>query len=244
MLKREGSRIAVGCLKLHLFKVNTAPVKSSGRPRLETSSRQSERRQSVTQSGSRSKLIRTGAAHRVADNDARIEKGTGTENHIARHVKRTGRRNNTLNFSFTLLACHKKPRDLLLNQREKGFRFEHLFHPALVARTIHLRARRHDCRTFCRVQHTILDHMAIRQSPHLAAEGVDLPDHLTFCRAADIGIARQVGKAVERHRKQQNAAPETCRRKRRLTTGVTGANNNDVGFSGDKGVFLIACFGE
>jgi hypothetical protein len=74
--------------------------------------------------------------------------------------------------------------------------------------------------------------------------GVDLPDHLSFCRAADVGIARQICEAVERHRKQQNAAPETCRRKRRLTTGVTGADDNDIGLSGDKGIFFITCFSE
>ena len=86
-------------------------------------------------------------------------------------------------------------------------------------------------RTFAEVEHPALNHHFVRRLRHLATEGVDFPDKMTFRRAADGRVAGHIGDFVEIERKNTGFCAEARRRKGRLDPGVTRADDGNVVFS-------------
>ena len=128
--------------------------------------------------------------------------------------------------------------DLLLNQHEIGLSFQHLLHSPLVAGPVHLRPRRHNRGALGRIQHAELNHMKISQAAHLSTQGIDLPHHLPLGRTADIGIAGEIGQAVQGHGEKDDPPAQSGGRQRRLTASVPCADHDDIGLASGKSARL------
>ena len=97
-----------------------------------------------------------------------------------------------------------------------------------IAILVSLSARRPDGRTAAPIQQLELDPCGIDGLPHEATERVDFTHQVSLCRAANGRIAGHMRHGVHRQRADADADAQPGRRKRSLTTGVTGANNHDV----------------
>ena len=89
--------------------------------------------------------------------------------------------------------------------------FQRLFHQAVIEVFILLPAQRLHRRALAAVEHTHLQKRLVRIHAHFAAQRVDLAHEMPFRRAADRGVARHKGDAVEiegEHRRFQTRAGE------------------------------------
>ena len=130
---------------------------------------------------------------------------------------------------------HQEAGHFLLDQGQVGFRLQDLFHPPLVACPVHLGPGRHNGGTLGGVEHTKLDHMSIGQPAHLSAQGVNFPDHLALGCPANIGVARQIGQAVQGHGKEDDPAAQAGGGQGRLTACMAGTDHNHVCLAGQEG---------
>ena len=135
--------------------------------------------------------------------------------------------------SFQRVAVHlREVDDLALAQVQVLRAFEHAFHISTVVPAVDLRAGRVDRRSLAEVQHAGLDEVLVRRNGHFAAEGVDLPDEVSFGRAADGRVAGHVAHPVSRDGEDRGLTPEACRCEPRLNAGVACADDGNVIMSG------------
>ena len=93
---------------------------------------------------------------------------------------------------------------------------------------IALRTRTPHRRTFGAVKHPELQGAVVRHQTGVSAEGINLPDDLSFGDSADGRVAGHLGKARQIHRNQQNGRTHIGRCHRRFTAGMAATNHNDV----------------
>jgi len=78
------------------------------------------------------------------------------------------------------------------------------------------------------VQEPVLDGGPVGGAGHLAAEGVDLADHLALGLPADGRVARHLGDSVETDGDERGPGAEPCGRQGGLASGVSAADDHDV----------------
>ena len=118
--------------------------------------------------------------------------------------------------------------DLCLLDLQQGCFFADLFHVVVVANAVCLYPQAVDSRPFAAVQHTALEKAGISSLSHFAAQSVNLPHQMPFCRAADRRVAGHVGDLIQRYGKQHCAAAKAGRSQGGFYTGMTGTDHSDV----------------
>ena len=112
-----------------------------------------------------------------------------------------------------------------------GLGFTGVFDFELVVFLIGLSPRSSDRRSTRSVEAAELDTGAVDIDSHLAAECIDLLNHMAFADAADGWIAGHLTNGVEIHRQQQGFSAHTRCGESRFTAGVAAADDDDfVGF--------------
>ena len=99
---------------------------------------------------------------------------------------------------------------------------------AAVDLLVRLRPRRPDRRAATAVQQLELDAGRVDGLAHQAAEGVDLANQMSLCRAADGRITGHMPNSVRRQRAQRDPAAQAHRGMRGLAAGVARADDDDV----------------
>ena len=85
-----------------------------------------------------------------------------------------------------------------------------------------------DGRSLGEIEHANLDEGLVDVSGHLAAQGVDLTNQVTFPRPSYAGIAGHLGDEIQIHGKEQGLAAGASRSQSGLTSGVTGSYHDNV----------------
>ena len=88
-----------------------------------------------------------------------------------------------------------------------------------------------DSRTLGLIQHLGLNEGLIDVLSHLTAQGVNLPDKMSFGRASDMRITGHHRDTVYIHCKNHGPETDSCRGKRRLTSGMTCTDHTDICFN-------------
>src|SRR5262245_23606861 len=100
--------------------------------------------------------------------------------------------------------------------------------PISVSALVRLGARGPDGGAAAAVEKLELASGGADRPPHEAAERVDLPNQMSFRRAANCGVARHVSYCPARQRAQTHVCAEPRRGIRGLTPGMTGADDHHV----------------
>ena len=128
----------------------------------------------------------------VADDDARIEIGSGTDDDGFRTPNRT-------EIGYDLgdgAVFQPNVRNFRLNQRKSVRVLDGFFHDLAVKHAVCLNPLGLDGRAFARIEDAVLQHDLVRGTSHFAAERVDFKDKLSLARAADRRIARHIRHGV------------------------------------------------
>ena len=134
-------------------------------------------------------------------------------------------------------ALHDEVPRLPLAQVEVRLGLDGLLHRGAIARAVALRAGRAHRGAPRSVERLHLDGCTIGRAPHLPAERVDLAHEMPLRGAADGRVTGHLRDRVEAHRQQQRSAAHSRGGECRFTTGVTGADDDDIprghdGYSG------------
>src|SRR3954453_5535792 len=78
------------------------------------------------------------------------------------------------------------------------------------------------------IQGPELDARLVRSDGHRAAQGVDLPDEMTFADTADRGVAGHLAERFDAVREEERLATDASSRQRGFGTGMTAADHDDV----------------
>ncbi len=118
--------------------------------------------------------------------------------------------------------------DRALEQGQVRRGLEHRLHGGGVSLAVTLGAGRPDGRPLAAIQQSELDASGVGGQPHQPAEGVDLADHLTLADTADRGVATHPadGGAVHGDQGRRHSHPRS--RPRRLGSGVTAPDDDDL----------------
>ena len=113
--------------------------------------------------------------------------------------------------------------------------FQGMFDAELVGFFIALGSGGADGRAFTGIEHAELDAGGVCVQAHDAAEGVDFPDHVSFCQSTDGGVAGHSADGIEVLGENCDATAEAGGGKGGFDPGVAGANDEDiVGFRVDE----------
>ena len=117
--------------------------------------------------------------------------------------------------------------DLRLFDLQEWRFFADLFHVVVIADTVCLHPKAVDSRTFAPVQHPALEKAGVCRLSHFAAQCVDLPDEMAFCRAADGRIAGILA-IWSREMVNSTVRPARRRGKGSLHAGMACADHGDI----------------
>ena len=118
--------------------------------------------------------------------------------------------------------------DDALEDRQIGHPLQPVFHGQAVGRLVALRPGGLDSPAPAPVEKPELNACFVRQDPHQAAEGVDLPDKVPLGQAADGRIAGHLGDRLEMDGHQAGAEAHGARRRRGFAAGMPGPDDDDV----------------
>lgn len=216
--------MVVAVLALHSVKVDAAAMHTAGRSRLEPAHPQSQLLEIFSQGTAGQCRIGTALIGDLSHVNSAVQIRSGGDDHCrdgilcAQGCDHTG---DSVVFGLDLS-------DLRLFDLQEWRFFADLFHVVVIADTVCLHPKAVDSRTFAPVQHPALEKAGVCRLSHFAAQCVDLPDEMAFCRAADGRIAGHIGDLVERNGKQHRAAAQTGRGKGSLHAGMACADHGDI----------------
>ena len=120
------------------------------------------------------------------------ERSRGDDHRFGLHSQSQGRLDSP--DSPTLL---QDPQDVPLQQVQIGLRFHQRLHPKLIRFLVTLSARSADTWPFVPVQRPKLDSCGIGIQTHDAAQGVDLPHHVTLGQSAHRWITGHLADGIQ-----------------------------------------------
>ncbi len=115
-----------------------------------------------------------------------------------------------------------------LEEGQPGLSLQPFFHGQPVTGLVGLGSRSLDRPSPAAVEEAEVDPGFVGQATHQAADGVDLPDELSFGQAADGGIAGHLGDGFQVGGDQACALPHGAGCIGGLAPGVSGAHHDDV----------------
>jgi hypothetical protein len=119
-------------------------------------------------------------------------------------------------------------RDLVPDQGQVVLGLQDGVHAGGIGRLVALRTVGADGGTLAGIENPELDAGAIGIERHLAAEGIELKDHVGFGQAADGRIAGHPGGGEGIHGDQSGADAHAGGGQRRLATGMAGTDYNHI----------------
>ena len=129
--------------------------------------------------------------------------------------------------AFLSLFQHQ-PNGRFLSERQVFGVFQPVLQIEMVPRLVRLGSRPVHGRPLAAIEHAKLDSGRIDRLPHEAAKGVDLSHDLPLAHAADRRIAAHHADGIEVRRQQRRLRPHPRRRRGRFSSGVPGADDEDV----------------
>ena len=220
----EGHDGIVAGLGLHPVKVDGAHVHARGRAGLEASERKAQVFQRARQPLGPQKPLRPAVFGILADDDAAFEVHAA-----AYHARPAG--DDLARHGAN--AAHPSPlsedvHDLgLANGQMRGGK-HNAQHVLVVAALVGLGAQAVHGRTLGAVEHAALQERAVDAQPHLPAQRVHLTHKVALARAADGGVTGHQGHASQVQSKQQRFHAHACGGQRRLASGVSRADDDQV----------------
>jgi hypothetical protein len=128
-----------------------------------------------------------------------------------------------------LRSCvEHEPSDRSLDRRYARVLLEQLPNSAAIETTIALGARRPDRRTLTPIQHPELKHREVRRPRHDPAQRIDLADDSSLRYPADRWVARHLPDCFEGTRHDGDACAPSGSGNRRLGSGMTGSNDDNI----------------
>ena len=220
----KGVHVRVARLDLALGIVDGAPVHARGRSRLEAPDLKAKFDQIVCQFVGGGKAVRPARLLEFARNDGAFEVHAGGEHDGARGDDLSEGGLHAAHFA--VFGQHLGR--LALQQGEVGRVFQRFFHLRVVGVFVRLRAQALHRRALAHVQHAHLQGGLVRVDPHFSAQRVYFAYEVPLCRAADGGIARHKGDAVQIEGQHQRPDARARQRQRRLAAGVPRAHDHGV----------------
>ena len=219
-------RHVVATLYVAFIKVDCIGIQPAGGARLETAQR------NPLAGDAFRKLVRTRLPH--APTDARLEPGEhlGGQECSARYHERARDIAFAVQQSqFQAPVGHARKRgEFALDDRQAGKRGNHLADHLAVILHVALGARAPHGGPLAHVQHAELDSRLVGQEPHQPAESVDVADNLALGHAAHGRVARHSTDGIDIHREHGGLYAQFPCGMRRLDTGMTAADDDNVKF--------------
>src|SRR6185503_8573360 len=222
--KRKGHRPVVRRLWLKSVPVNGSSVEARRRAGFQSSHRKAkplEGLRKFDRRGFAGAATRVGAAPGM---NLAIEKSAGgNDNRLGAQPPRVLQLNATDATFVDQEIC-----DQALPEAEIRSGFQGATHFNSIKRSVSLSPRRLDRRPARTVQEPELDSGAIDNAAHDAAQGVNLPDQMTFPDSSDCGVARHLSDQIEIQSQQGSVCAEARSRRRGFTACMTSANHDHV----------------
>ena len=105
-----------------------------------------------------------------------------------------------------------------------------MLHFQRIGSLIGLRSRGADGGAFRGIEHPELDAAPVCDLAHEAAQGVDLPDDMAFCRSPDGGVAAHFADRVEIHREQKRCSAHSGSCMRSFAASVARSYDQHIKF--------------
>jgi hypothetical protein len=107
-----------------------------------------------------------------------------------------------------IASIHDEVHDSVLQEQDVGLILDYLFGFYLVCQFICLRSGSLYRRPPAAVKYAKLDHRLINDAPHLSAEGINFPDHITFGKTTDSGVTTEFPYGIEVLGNQSDGKPD------------------------------------
>ena len=224
----EGQGPLVPLLPLHLMEVHRPGVDPGRRAGLEAPQGKAQAEQTLRQAVGGVESVRAGGLHAVPHDGPAGEVGAGGQDHSLHVIDRSGGQNHLGNGAI----LHPEVRHLALADVEAGLALQGVLHVLLVAAAVRLGPEGPDSGALAPVQKAVLDTARVRGLPHLAPQGVQLPDQMPLPGAADGGVAGHVAHGIQVDGKDRRLAAQARGGQGRLDPGVARADNGHVIASG------------
>ena len=123
--------------------------------------------------------------------------------------------------------------DLGLEQRQVRLVLDDRADRLLVERTVGLRARRANGRTFARIERAELDAGPVDGTRHRATQRIDLTDEVALADAADRRVAAHLAQRLDALRDEQRARAASRRGERGFGAGMAATDHDHVEIFGE-----------
>ena len=135
--------------------------------------------------------------------------------------------------SVVSIPCHhsalgQDSQNVPLQKIEVRFSLDQRLHPELVRLFVTLRPGGPHARTFVAVQRSELDSGGIGVEAHHAAQGINLPHHVTLGQSADRRVARHLPNGIQILGQHQRSTTQARRGHRGLDAGMTPADHQHL----------------
>ena len=190
--KGKWRNFGIAILPLEKIEVDAAAVDTAGRAGLEAAQGQVVP-ETFGQQFRRERGIGSGSIGHLADVDFATEVSPGAENDGTGGKLHAGAGQNAL---YTAIFDEDADGFALMD-KEVFLLLTAMFHVKMIAGTVCLHTEAVDGGSFATVEHPALEKAGVGGFAHLAAEGVDLPDKVTFRSAADGRITGHIGNLIQ-----------------------------------------------
>jgi hypothetical protein len=220
----ERARTLVARSFLQLREVDGGAVDARGRTGLQAAEVQAESPERIGER-LRGRLAETAAGGLLlAGVHQRPEEGAGGDDDRLRLESRSVAEHRPSNRA----SLDDQRLDRALDEVEVRLRRENVLHGRGVQIAVTLRARALHGRTLGAVEDLELNPRAIRGLSHQPAEGVDLLDQVSLGQTTDRRVARHTTDGIAEHRDHGDAGTAAGADARRLSSGVSAADDQDV----------------